>query len=232
MYPINPHNLIPAPRSATLAAIALGLVTLAGCAASHETATTAAPAPTPHNASQPAEKPATYAPSAEEMELAASKRSSIIGQPAPAFALPDQDDQLVRLDSLRGKWVILYFYPADDTPGCTCQATEFTDILLQIHSLNAVVYGISPDPPSSHRLFRAKYKITIPLLSDVQGSMMRQYGAITETTVGGITATRVVRSTLLIDPQGKIAWHWPEVLPTGHAARVRDRLAAIRDAAE
>lgn len=212
------------PTSSLLLATAL----LTGCGM--------APAPAPSNNNTnsakpvPVADPSTYAPSPAEMEEAASKRSAVIGKPAMDFRLQNQDEEYVQLSDLRGKWVILYFYPADDTPGCTCQATEFTDILSQINSLDAVVMGVSPDAPGMHRFFRAKYKIALPLLSDVKGDVMRHYGAIVDSTIGGIKATRVVRSTYLIDPQGTIAWHWPEVLPKGHASRVRDRLKSIQAA--
>ena len=93
------------------------------------------------------------------MEAAASRQSPAIGKAAPAFTLPNQDDESVALSSLRGKWVVLYFYPRDDTPGCTCQATEFTEFSLQFRKMNAEVYGISADTPASHRQFIQAHKL-------------------------------------------------------------------------
>lgn len=172
--------------------------------------------------------PPSHRPTPLEMEEAAASRSPLKGVAAPAFTLQNQDEKPVALESLRGKWTILYFYPKDDTPGCTCQATEFTDILRRFHMLNAQVYGISPDSPSSHRFFITKYKLKLPLLSDTSHKVMANYGSYVPFKVGAIEGHRVVRSTFLIDPNGKIAYHWPEVIPEGHAARVRDKLAAIQ----
>ncbi len=169
-----------------------------------------------------------HRPTPLEMEEAAASRSPLKGVAAPAFTLLNQQEKPVSLDAMRGKWTILYFYPKDDTPGCTCQATEFTDILRRIHTLNAQVFGVSPDNPSSHRFFINKYKLGVTLLSDTDHKVMSQYGAYVPFKVGAIEGHRVVRSTFLIDPQGKIAYHWPEVIPQGHAARVRDKLAAIQ----
>jgi len=163
-----------------------------------------------------------------EMEQAASARSAIVGQPAPDFALPDQDGQAVSLRGLRGKWVVLYFYPQDDTPGCACQATEFTALLWSFRDMNATVLGVSPDNPASHRRFIEKYNLKLVLLSDPEHAVMRRYGAWATTALGDKQYGRVVRTTVIIDPQGTIRHHWPEVLPTGHAERVRTKLAALQ----
>lgn len=173
-------------------------------------------------------RPASHHRTPLQMEEAAASRSPLKGIEAPLFTLTNHDDKPVALKGLRGKWTILYFYPKDDTPGCTCQATEFTDILRRFHMLNAQVYGISPDNPSSHRFFIAKYKLNLPLLSDDGHKVMKQYGSYVPFKVGAIEGHRVIRSTFLIDPKGKVAYHWPEVIPEGHAARVRDKLAAIQ----
>lgn len=178
-----------------------------------------APAPT---------RPASHRRTPLQMEEAAASQSPLKGIEAPLFTLMNNEDKPVALKDLRGKWTILYFYPKDDTPGCTCQATEFTDILRRFHMLNAQVYGISPDNPSSHRFFIAKYKLNLPLLSDDGHKVMKQYGSYVPFKVGAIEGHRVIRSTFLIDPKGKVAYHWPEVIPEGHAARVRDKLAAIQ----
>ncbi|MAE68007.1 MAG: peroxiredoxin [Phycisphaeraceae bacterium] len=158
------------------------------------------------------------------MERAASRRSPFIGKTAAAFELPDQDDRTVSLEKLRGRWVVLYFYPADDTPGCTCQATEFTKLLKRFREQGAEIYGVSPDLSASHRYFRDKYELEIALLSDPHHEVMRRYGAWLDLRSAGAEGGRVVRSTFLIDPTGRIAHHWPEVIPQGHAKRVADRL--------
>ena len=168
---------------------------------------------------------------AAEMEAAASRASRAIGLGASDFSIPDADGKPVRLADLRAKWVVLYFYPRDDTPGCVCEATEFTDLLWQFLEVGAEVVGISPDSPESHREFAHKYGLEIRLLSDPGLGVMRQYGAWVEVPAGPARGGRVVRSTYLVDPKGRIAWHWPEVIPQGHAARVKRKLDELRAAA-
>lgn len=166
--------------------------------------------------------------SPDEMEHAAAARSPITGQAAPDFVLEDETGQAVRLTDYRGRWVVLYFYPQDDTPACTCQATEFTDLLSRFRELDAAVLGVSPDTPDSHHHFRQKYGLKLTLLSDTDHRVARAYGAwhsfgSQEQTVGWI-----IRSTLLIDPAGTITWHWPEVIAKGHAERVRKQLEQLQ----
>ena len=176
---------------------------------------------------------ATAAPGSDragEFEAAAAARSSFVGEAAPTFALPDQDEKTVRLADLRGQWVVLYFYPKDDTPGCTCQATEFTEILQQFRDRNARVIGISADSPKSHRYFRDKYDLKITLLTDYGHDVMRRYAAYATTQQGDQTVGRVIRSTVIVDPTGQIAAHYPEVMPEGHAARVMKKLAELQSA--
>ncbi|MCC6579250.1 MAG: peroxiredoxin [Phycisphaeraceae bacterium] len=158
------------------------------------------------------------------MENAATSRSAAIGKPAPAFTLVNQDNQPISLAGMHGKWVVLYFYPKNDTPGCTCEATEFTSLLTQFRAMDAVILGVSPDSPSSGRYFRDKYHLELILLSDPQRQVMLQYGAWADSP---ITGGQVVRMTYLIDPTGLVAWHWPEVIPTGHADRVREKLMEL-----
>ncbi|MBI1335864.1 MAG: redoxin domain-containing protein [Phycisphaera sp.] len=166
---------------------------------------------------------------ASAMEEAASSRSKVIGRMAPDFTLPDDNGQMRSLRDFRGRgWLVLYFYPADDTPGCTCQATEFTSLLYYFHNLDASVVGISSDAPNAHAHFRKQYALEIELLSDTDHKVMSQYGAFVDTTIAGLHEQRVIRSTFLIDPGGKIAWHWPEVIPKGHAQRVAEKLEALK----
>jgi peroxiredoxin Q/BCP len=176
--------------------------------------------------------------SAEELqaaavqEEAASARSAIIASPAPDFTLPDQDGKSVTLSQLKGQWVVLYFYPKDDTPGCTCEATEFTALMGQFRNLAAKVYGISADSTATHRIFIDKYNFDLSLLSDRDQKVMRSYGAYVDANIGEKTYGRVIRSTVIVDPQGVIRWHWPEVIPKGHADRVRQRLQILQAAAK
>ena len=164
-----------------------------------------------------------------KQEEAASKHSQIIGSPAPDFTLPDQNDKPVTLSALKGQWVVLYFYPQDDTPGCTCEATEFTTALASFGQMNARVYGISGNSPASHRAFITAYKLKIDLLSDgPDHKVMREYGAWVDASLGEKTYGRVIRTTMIIDPNGVIRYHWPEVVPNGHAERVRQKLAQLQ----
>ncbi len=163
-----------------------------------------------------------------EMEQAASARSPLTGHPAPAFTLQNDLGQPVSLADYQGQWLVVYFYPQDDTPACTCQATEFTDLLGRFKAFNTAVIGISPDTPDTHRRFRQKYSLTLTLLSDHDHQATRQYGAWHQMGWQDQTIGRVIRSTFLINPQGRIAHHWPEVIPQGHAARVHQKLESLR----
>jgi peroxiredoxin Q/BCP len=167
-------------------------------------------------------------PTLQEVEDIAASFSDAIGKPAPAFSLPDQNGRTVSLASLQGAWIVLYFYPMDDTPGCACEATEFTHLLAQFRQMNARIFGVSADSVESHQAFREKYDLTLDLLSDPEGQVMRQYGAFVDTRMGDVNSTRIIRSTYLIDPTGHIAYHWPEVIPQGHAERVRQKLAQLQ----
>jgi peroxiredoxin Q/BCP len=153
-----------------------------------------------------------------------------VGSKAPAFALPDQDGAQVKLADFAGTWVVLYFYPKDDTPGCTTEACEFTDGIKEFEKLDAVVLGCSADSPESHRKFIARHDLKITLLSDPDRAVMKMYGAWGEKSMYGRTTMGVIRSTVLIDPQGKVGCHWPNVKAAGHAEKVRETLVALRRA--
>lgn len=155
----------------------------------------------------------------------------VIGQPAPDFTLRNQDDESVCLADFAGRWVVLYFYPRDDTPGCTKEACEFSAGLAGFHAANAVVLGCSPDSPARHRAFIAKHQLTVTLLSDPDHAAMERYGAWGEKTLYGRTSVGVRRSTVIIDPAGRIAHHWRAVKAAGHAARVGEKLTALTVAA-
>ena len=153
---------------------------------------------------------------------------TLTGRKAPAFTLPDQDGEKVRLSDYAGRWVVLYFYAKDDTPGCTTEACEFTEGIEAFAGLDAVVLGCSPDKPEKHRAFIAKHGLKLRLLSDEERAVMAKYGAWGEKTMYGKKVTGVIRSTVLIDPSGKVAWHWPTVKARGHAAKVREKLEELR----
>ena len=154
-----------------------------------------------------------------------------IGKSAPAFSAKDQDDRLVKLSDLKGKWVVLYFYPKDDTPGCTTEACEFTDGLKGFEKLDALVLGCSPDSTERHRKFIAKYKLKVKLLSDPDHQVLEAYGAWGNKVLYGRHFVGVIRSTVIINPAGKVARHWPKVKAAGHAEEVRQALTELRAAA-
>ena len=152
------------------------------------------------------------------------------GQKAPAFSLKNQNDQTVKLSDFRGRWVVLYFYPKDDTPGCTTQACEFTAGIKDFEKLDATVLGVSPDSPESHRKFIAKHNLKITLLSDEKQEVMPHYGAWGEKNMYGKLTVGVIRSTVIIDPQGNIAHHWKKVSAAGHADSVAKKLRELQSA--
>ena len=150
-----------------------------------------------------------------------------VGKKAPAFTLQDENGTKVSLSSLAGQWVVLYFYPKDDTPGCTVEACEFTHGLAGFEKLDAVVLGCSADSPEQHQKFIAKHKLKIRLLSDPDHKIMEKYGAFGEKNLYGKVTVGIIRSTVLIDPDGKVAHHWAKVKAAGHAEKVRAKLAEL-----
>lgn len=138
------------------------------------------------------------------------------GSPAPDFALPDASGQERRLAEWRGKWLVLYFYPKDDTPGCTTEARNFRDSARQFAQLNAVVVGVSLDDTASHRAFADRHSLPFPLLVDDGGEVARRYGALSN--FGIIKFAR--RYTFLIDPDGRVAKVYQQVDAERHAAEV------------
>lgn len=151
-----------------------------------------------------------------------------IGDAAQPFVLVDQDGERVDLEGFSGKWVVLYFYPKDDTPGCTIEACEFTEGIEAFADLDAVVLGCSPDSPEDHRAFITKHGLKIQLLSDPGHEVMEAYEAWGEKTLYGKVSIGVKRSTVIIDPDGKIAHRWKRASAKGHAAKVKERLEALQ----
>ena len=133
------------------------------------------------------------------------------GQSAPDFQLMDFEENLHKLSDFLGKWVVLYFYPRDNTPGCTTEAKDFTSRLDDFKASGAVVIGISPDKPASHEKFIKKHELQILLLSDVDHAIIEKYGAWKLKKLYGREFMGVVRSTVLINAEGKIVQTWPKV---------------------
>ena len=146
------------------------------------------------------------------------------GDTAPDFTLPDADGNEVALKDLRGKSVIVYFYPAAMTPGCTKEACDFRDSLDSLAASGYAVLGISPDKPAKLAKFRDRDGVTFPLLSDPDRSVLAAYGAWGEKTMYGKKVTGVIRSTFVVDPDGKIAIAQYNVRATGHVAKLRREL--------
>lgn len=151
------------------------------------------------------------------------------GKAAPSFTLTDQTGARVSLRDLRGKDVIVYFYPRDDTPGCTKEACGFRDSWDEIEALGAVVLGVSPDGTESHQRFHKKYGLPFTLLSDTDRKVMTKYGAFGEKTMYGKRTTGVIRSTVWIGPDGKVKKHWRRVAKAAdHPQKVLEALRARR----
>lgn len=148
------------------------------------------------------------------------------GEKAPAFSLPDQDGKKVALKDLKGNLSVLYFYPADDTPGCTKEACQFNENLSAFNRAKVKVLGVSPDGAIKHQRFKEKYKLKFPLLSDPEHKAMEAYGAWGEKSMYGKKTLGVIRSTFLIDERGVIAQAWYNVRADGHAAKVLEAIKA------
>jgi peroxiredoxin Q/BCP len=146
------------------------------------------------------------------------------GDPAPAFSLPSDSGKVVSLSDLKGKVVVLYFYPKDDTSGCTTQACEFRDNWSAVMKTGAVVLGVSPDGIKSHQKFKDKYSLPFPLLADEDHAVAEAYGAWGEKSMYGRKYQGILRTTFVIGPTGTIARVFEKVKPKGHAGEV---LAAL-----
>jgi thioredoxin-dependent peroxiredoxin len=146
------------------------------------------------------------------------------GDPAPDFTLPDADDKPVSLSDYRGRRVVVYFYPAASTPGCTKQACDFRDNLAELNGAGLDVLGVSPDKPAKLAGFRDKEGLTFPLLSDPGKEVLNAYGAFGEKQMYGKTVTGVIRSTFVIDAEGRIEEAQYNVRATGHVAKLRKDL--------
>ena len=152
------------------------------------------------------------------------------GDTAPDVALPDQTGTVRQLSDQLGRWTVLYFYPEDDTPGCTTEACQFRDLNELYSATDADIWGVSPDNASSHRRFRQKFDLPFTLLSDADHAVADRYGAWQEKNLYGRHYMGIVRSSYLIDPDGRIARAWPRVKADGHAAEVLSALEEARAA--
>lgn len=149
------------------------------------------------------------------------------GDIAPDFTLPADSGQTITLSALKGERVVLYFYPKDDTPGCTKEACGFRDNLPALGKLGAKVIGISKDTPAKHDKFRDKYDLNFPLASDKDGKICEAYGIFKEKSMYGKTFMGIERTTFLIDPDGKIEEIWHKVKVDGHVEEIMERLQAL-----
>ena len=147
------------------------------------------------------------------------------GSPAPAFRLPDQNGKLVSLADQRGKWVVLYFYPKDNTPGCTTEACDFRDNIFAFRELGAVVLGISVDDIESHRGFAAEHRLPFTILADSAKRVSKDYGVL-HRPLGLMDLAR--RETFIIDPEGRVAKHYRDVDPEKHSKQVLADLKGLQ----
>jgi peroxiredoxin Q/BCP len=152
-----------------------------------------------------------------------------INDKAPDFTLPDQNDKAVSLKDFRGKYVVLYFYPRADTPGCTIEACEFRDSYRRIQNTGAVILGMSPDQPKAQKKFEEKFKLPFTLLGDADKKVCNAFGVIQEKNMYGKKVMGVVRTTFIIGPDGKIKHIFHKVKAEGHAEEV---LAYLKTAAK
>jgi len=150
------------------------------------------------------------------------------GEMAPDFTLETDSGKPLSLHELRGKKVVLYFYPKDDTPGCTKEACELRDAFPRFATAGAVILGVSPDSVSSHADFKAKFELPFTLLSDTNHAMAEQYGVWVEKTMYGRKRWGVARTTFIIDRDGRVAKVFHKVKPEGHAAEVTESLQSVR----
>ncbi len=151
----------------------------------------------------------------------------ILFMKAPNFTLPDQNNALHSPDDYEGKWLVLYFYPKDDTPGCTTEACSFRDIYRELESRGVAVVGVSKDTVKSHAKFAEKYDLNFPLLSDLNHQVIDTYGAWGLKKFMGREFEGIIRKTLIINPAGEIVKEYPKVTPKDHADEILRDLASL-----
>ncbi len=151
-----------------------------------------------------------------------------VGVNAPEFCLPNQDEEEICLRDIKGRWIVLYFYPKDNTPGCTTEACDFTVALPNFEDLNAIVLGVSPDSAEKHRKFIEKKELKITLLADEDKSLCNAFGVWQLKKFMGKEYMGVVRSTFIIAPDGKVAAVWTKVRVKGHVDAVKEKLESFQ----
>jgi peroxiredoxin Q/BCP len=151
-----------------------------------------------------------------------------IGDKVPEFAMPNQKGEIIKLENLIGKWSVIYFYPRDDTPGCTIEAKEFSELSSKFEENGASIYGVSPDTEAKHCKFIEKHGLKVELLADTESTMLIDYGVWQEKQMYGKTYMGVVRTTYLVDPEGTITEAWTKVKAKGHAEAVLERLIELK----
>ena len=153
-----------------------------------------------------------------------------VGDVVPDFCLPNQDEEEICLRDIKGRWIVLYFYPKDNTPGCTTEACDFTAALPDFEGLNATILGVSPDSPKKHRNFIEKKDLKITLLADEEKEVCQLFGVWQLKKNYGREYMGVLRSTFIIDPEGKVAAKWENVRVKGHVEAVKEKLAELQNA--
>jgi peroxiredoxin Q/BCP len=151
-----------------------------------------------------------------------------VGAPAPDFELPSDGGGRLKLSDLRGRFAVLFFYPKDDTTACTAEAIDFSSLRNRFSRAGAAVVGISPDSPKKHDKFKARHELTVDLASDTELKTLQAYGVWGQKQMFGRKYMGVIRTTFLVDPQGRIARIWPKVTVAGHAAEVLEAVKAMR----
>jgi thioredoxin-dependent peroxiredoxin len=151
-----------------------------------------------------------------------------VGGQLPEFSLQTDEGVALASTDLLGRWVVLFFYPRDDTPGCTKEACGFRDAVPRFDASQAMVLGVSRDSVASHARFRARHGLTFPLLADVDGSLCEAFGVLKGNRLVRLTPLGIRRCTFLIDPSGRVARVWPTVHPVGHAEEVARALDELR----
>lgn len=151
-----------------------------------------------------------------------------IGDAVPNFCLPNQDEEEICFRDIKGRWIVLYFYPKDNTPGCTTEACDFTEALPDFTGMEAIILGVSPDSPKKHRNFIEKKALKITLLADEEKTLCQSFGIWQLKKFMGREYMGVVRSTFIISPEGKIAHAWDKVRVKNHVEEVKAKLAELQ----